>query len=133
MVTHNIEEAVLFADRVIVLGTNPGRIKAEIAIDLDRPRDRRAPEFEGLLDRLYGIMTGREAAAHAAPAATGATDGPDARPVMLPHASVDGFSGLLEILRDAAAPPTSPTSPTTSRSRSTTCCRSSTRASCSAS
>ena len=91
-----------FADRVIVLGTNPGRIKAEIAIDLDRPRDRRAPEFEALLDRIYGIMTGREVEAHAAPAATGADrTAPDARPVMLPHASVDGFSGLLEILRDA--------------------------------
>ena len=60
IVTHNIEEAVLFADRIIVLGTNPGRIKAEIAIGLDRPRDRRAPEFEALLDRIYGIMTGRE-------------------------------------------------------------------------
>ena len=102
MVTHNIEEAVLFADRIIVLGTNPGRIKAEIAIGLDRPRDRRAPEFERLLDRIYGIMTGREVDDHATPA-IGASGRPasDARPVMLPHASVDGFSGLLEILRDA--------------------------------
>src|SRR5262245_20926155 len=61
MVTHNIEEAVLFADRIIVLGTNPGRINAEVPIDLDRPRDRRTSGFEALLDRIYGIMTGREA------------------------------------------------------------------------
>src|ERR1700736_3912046 len=42
MVTHNIEEAVLMCDRVIVLGANPGRIRAELPIDLERPRDRRA-------------------------------------------------------------------------------------------
>ena len=41
IVTHNIEEAVLLADRVIVLGANPGRIRAEVRIDLERPRDRR--------------------------------------------------------------------------------------------
>ncbi|HEY7629777.1 MAG TPA: nitrate/sulfonate/bicarbonate ABC transporter ATP-binding protein [Thermoleophilaceae bacterium] len=103
IVTHNIEEAVLFADRVIVLGTNPGHIKAEIPIGLERPRDRRTPEFEALLDRIYGIMTGREAedeAVRAAPVEP-ADAAVDARPVMLPHASVDGLSGLLEILRDA--------------------------------
>lgn len=99
MVTHNIEEAVQFADRIIVLGTNPGRVRAEVAVDLDRPRDRRAPEFEALLDRIYAIMTGRETRVEEeAPAAAAA---PERRPAMLPHASVDGFSGLLEILRDA--------------------------------
>jgi NitT/TauT family transport system ATP-binding protein len=89
IVTHNIEEAVLFADRIIVLGSDRGDIKAEIAVGLDRPRDRRRPQFGALLDRIYGIMTGREAE-HAEP-----------RSIMLPRASVDGFSGLLEILRDA--------------------------------
>lgn len=103
MVTHNIEEAVLFADRIIVLGTNPGRIHAEVDIDLDRPRDRRAPVFEALLDRIYAIMTGRPTSDepdHAQP--QGAAQPPVAPPAspMLPHASVDGFSGLLEILRD---------------------------------
>ena len=43
IVTHNIEEAVLLADRVLVLGTNPGQIKAEVAVHLPRPRDRRSP------------------------------------------------------------------------------------------
>jgi NitT/TauT family transport system ATP-binding protein len=93
IVTHNIEEAVLFADRIIILGTKPGHIRAEIVVGLDRPRDRRRPEFEALLDRIYGIMTGRAAE----PAATQA----EPRSNMLPPASVDGFSGLLEILRDA--------------------------------
>ena len=85
---------MLFADRVIVLGTNPGRVNAEIAIDLARPRDRRTPEFEALLDRIYGIMTGREIEEAPPRCLRGAS-------IMLPHASVDGFSGLLEILRDA--------------------------------
>ena len=43
IVTHNIEEAVTFADRVIVLGTNPGRIRAELRCRLPRPRDRHDP------------------------------------------------------------------------------------------
>jgi len=101
IVTHNIEEAVLFADRIIVLGTNPGTIKAEVNVTLDRPRDRHAPQFEALLDHIYGIMTGRPTSDQPAtvvnqPQASGETPA-----VMLPHASVDGFSGLLEILRDA--------------------------------
>jgi NitT/TauT family transport system ATP-binding protein len=62
IVTHNIEEAVLLADRVVVLGANPGRILAEVRIDLERPRDRRARAYEVLVDQLYGLLTGRETA-----------------------------------------------------------------------
>jgi NitT/TauT family transport system ATP-binding protein len=103
MVTHNIEEAVLCADRVIVLGTNPGRLKAEITVDLERPRDRRQPAFEALVDQIYGIMTERPepAPAQLAPAAGGEKPAPDLSSVMLPHASVDGLSGLLEIIQAA--------------------------------
>src|SRR6202040_110885 len=60
IVTHNIEEAVLLADRVVILGSNPGRIRRTLPIETERPRDRRAPEFEALVDQIYGIMTGRE-------------------------------------------------------------------------
>ena len=63
IVTHNIEEAVLLADRVLVLSSNPGRIRAELAVELPRPRDRHAPAFEALVDTIYGILTGREEAA----------------------------------------------------------------------
>ena len=59
IVTHNIDEAVLLADRVLVLGANPGHIKAEVPIHLPRPRDRRSPTFEMVVDQIYGILTGR--------------------------------------------------------------------------
>jgi len=57
IVTHNIEEAVLLADRVLVLSSNPGRIRAELTVGLPRPRDRHAPRFEALVDTIYGILT----------------------------------------------------------------------------
>src|ERR1700683_5067684 len=60
IVTHNIEEAVLLADRILVLSSNPGRIQAELTVELPRPRDRHAPRFEALVDTIYGILTGRE-------------------------------------------------------------------------
>jgi len=97
IVTHNIEESVLLADRVFVLGSNPGRIRAELDIDLPRPRDRRDPAFISIVDEIYEIMTGhREAEAQAATAATNATTSPGEQP--LPNATVGGLAGLLEIL-----------------------------------
>lgn len=97
MVTHNIEEAVLLADRVLVLSSNPGRIQAELAIDLPRPRDRRTAAFEAQVDEIYEIMTGRDSAAAAARhAPTGERSSPTEQP--LPPASVGGMAGLLEIL-----------------------------------
>ena len=97
VVTHNIEEAVQMADRIFVLSSNPGRFRAEIANDLPRPRDRRSPEFEALVDHLYAIMTERPGAAD--PEAT-EVDPTLASPteVPLPKATVGGLAGLLEIL-----------------------------------
>ena len=93
IVTHNIEEAVLLADRVIVLGANPGHLVADVPVELTRPRDRRAAGFEQLVDRLYGLLTGRDTATEP-PGAADAT--PTARP--LPEASVGGLAGLVEIV-----------------------------------
>jgi NitT/TauT family transport system ATP-binding protein len=95
IVTHNIEEAVTFADRVIVLGTNPGRIRAELVCGLPRPRDRRNEDFGALVDEIYGLMTDRPSVAPAA--ATEDQDGGGVLHVMLPHASVDGIAGLAEL------------------------------------
>ena len=57
LVTHNIEEAVLMCDRIIIFAANPGRIAHEIRVDLAHPRDRNAPAFRQLVDDIYGRMT----------------------------------------------------------------------------
>lgn len=93
IVTHNIEEAVLLADRVLVLGSNPGHIKAEVPVHIPRPRDRRSPTFEALVDQLYGALTGRDEKSAAERAAS---PGPLTHP--LPDASVGGLAGLVEIV-----------------------------------
>lgn len=93
IVTHNIEEAVMLADRVLVLGSNPGHIKAEVPVHLPRPRDRRSPTFEAMVDQLYAILTGRDEKSAATRAAN---PGPLTHP--LPDASVGGLAGLVEIV-----------------------------------
>ena len=57
MVTHNIEEAVLLADRIVVLGANPGCIRGEVRVDIPRPRDKKGPRFVALVDYIYTVMT----------------------------------------------------------------------------
>src|SRR6202041_1910820 len=57
LVTHNIEEAVLMCDRVLLFSTNPGRIVTEIKVTLRQPRDRQHPDFAALVDRIYVEMT----------------------------------------------------------------------------
>src|SRR5271156_2169412 len=59
MVTHNIEEAVLMSDRLLILSSNPGRIIAEIKITLPHPRNRDDPRFRQQVDDIYGRMTAR--------------------------------------------------------------------------
>ncbi len=56
MVTHNIEEAVYLADRIIVLSKRPGRLLAKLEIDLPRPRNRKEPEFYGWVDEIYSLI-----------------------------------------------------------------------------
>src|ERR1019366_1458225 len=98
IVTHNIEEAVILADRIFVLGANPGRIRTEIDCVFPQPRHRHDESFQALVDQIYGLMTGRDTRppAHiwtvASPGEGSPTDTP------LPQASVGGMSGLLEIL-----------------------------------
>ncbi|MGW1868493.1 ABC transporter ATP-binding protein [Streptomyces mauvecolor] len=100
LVTHNIEEAVLMADRIVVLGSRPyGTIRETFAVGLDRPRDRNAPAFEELIDRVYRTMTGRAKETRL----PGRPEGlePDRRTpanTPLPGASVDGLSGLAEMV-----------------------------------
>jgi NitT/TauT family transport system ATP-binding protein len=98
MVTHNIEEAVLMCDRVLVFSSNPGRVAAEFGIDLPHPRNRHDPAFRQLVETLYARMTQRPE--------------PKTQPVgnipgtgvgmVLDHVSSNVLSGLIEAL---AAPP----------------------------
>ena len=53
MVTHIIEEAVLMADRVIVLSSHPGRVAADLPITLERPRNKRDEGFDQLVDSIF--------------------------------------------------------------------------------
>ena len=57
-VTHDIPEAVLLADRVVVMQGPPGRIRAELVCDLARPRDKNSPEFLALCDRITALLEG---------------------------------------------------------------------------
>ncbi|WP_392532455.1 nitrate/sulfonate/bicarbonate ABC transporter ATP-binding protein [Nostoc sp. C117] len=109
IVTHNIEEAVFLADRVIILGSNPGHIRGEVVIDLPRPHDRTSIRFKSLIDYIYTVMTNPEVEVSGAVAASispiqvspspGAIQqSPYAKP--FPHARVGGISGLLELIVD---------------------------------
>jgi NitT/TauT family transport system ATP-binding protein len=61
LVTHNIEEAVLMCDRVLVFGSNPGRILSELKISLPQPRNRLDPSFRELVEHIYVEMTAKSA------------------------------------------------------------------------
>ncbi|MDB6096838.1 MAG: tauB [Francisellaceae bacterium] len=59
-VTHDIEEAILMADRIIIFASDPGRIHAELVIDLPYPRNSQSEEFRKLLDEIYSHLTTTE-------------------------------------------------------------------------
>lgn len=56
LVTHNIEEAAMLADRIVILGSDPGSIRADLPVSLMQPRDSESPEFRNLVDRIYRLM-----------------------------------------------------------------------------
>jgi NitT/TauT family transport system ATP-binding protein len=94
IVTHNIEEAVLLADRIVVLGKNPGRIRTDFRVTLPHPRDKKSKPFLDLVDYIYTVLTRPEDTPGAAP-----TERPPApKYQMLPHARPGGVAGLLEML-----------------------------------
>jgi NitT/TauT family transport system ATP-binding protein len=100
LVTHNIEEAVELADRIIVLSHDPARIRADFEVGIPQPRDRKSPSFVELVDHIYKVLT-QPAVEHALPAEKGAAVPPAAAKYpMLPHARPGGIAGLVEILAD---------------------------------
>src|SRR4051812_27390110 len=93
LVTHNIEEAVLMCDRVLVFGSNPGRILTEIPVKLPQPRNRLDPSFRSLVESIYVEMTSLRAGQHAA--RTESFPGLGIGTV-LPRVSSNLLSGLME-------------------------------------
>jgi NitT/TauT family transport system ATP-binding protein len=55
-VTHDVEEAVTLADRVVVMAANPGRVREVVPVDLDRPRQRTDPAFAAYVERIRGLI-----------------------------------------------------------------------------
>lgn len=100
IVTHNIEEAVELADRIIVLGKNPARIRADFAVEMPHPRRHKSPGFVELVDAIYRALTRPDAEEPAAVAARTAGSSVPKQAVMLPHTRPGGLAGLLEILVD---------------------------------
>ena len=98
LVTHNIEEAVLMCDRILLFSTNPGRIISEIAVDLKQPRNRLDPRFRELVEKIYVAMTART------PTPIGISDRVPVATIntVLPRVSANLLAGLVETL---AAPP----------------------------
>ncbi|MEJ0020151.1 MAG: nitrate/sulfonate/bicarbonate ABC transporter ATP-binding protein [Acetobacteraceae bacterium] len=97
MVTHNIEEAVLMCDRILVFSSNPGRVASELRVPFPHPRNRLDPAFRQMVDDIYALMTRR-------PLPSRTVAAPQAASIAVPLHSVgtNQMAGLLEAL---AGPP----------------------------
>lgn len=98
LVSHNIEEAVLMADRIIVMDKDPGRVVTEIEVAMPQPRHRKEIHFLALVDRVYAAVAGETPAEPfvrmgTAPNEPGKTE-------MLPHAPISAIAGLVEYLAE---------------------------------
>ncbi len=95
LVTHNIEEAVMMADRVLIFGSNPGHVRSELSIDLPHPRNEQSTKFRKLVDTIYTLMTTRDTQATTAYRYKTIGMG-----YHLPNVPVSELTGLLEILAE---------------------------------
>ncbi len=98
MVSHNIEEAVFMADRIVLMDKNPGRIIADLPVLLPHPRQRKSAEFQALVDQVYGILAGQTQ-----PEAVeiGTAPGEPGPTRSLPHVAISDLAALLERLTEA--------------------------------
>jgi NitT/TauT family transport system ATP-binding protein len=94
MVTHNIEEAVLMCDRILVFSSNPGRVIGEIKVELPQPRKRLDPAFRALVDEIYARMTARPSG----PAVSQGNFPGMGLGMVLTHVSTNTLSGMIEAL-----------------------------------
>jgi NitT/TauT family transport system ATP-binding protein len=100
LVTHNIEEAIMLADRVVIMSSNPGRIRGELRIGLNRPRERNSSAFRAMADHIYTIMTNPDT--KITPVVQESSSVIDT--TTLPHARPGAISGLLELVEEYGGP-----------------------------
>lgn len=97
VVSHNIEEAVMMADRIIILDANPGRIAHDIRVDFARPRQADDAEVRALIDEVYGLMTARPASADKLSANAAVSHG-----YHLPDTDIDHLESVLDLLASSS-------------------------------
>jgi len=97
MVTHNIEEAVIMADRIVVMDKDPGRIIAHINVALPHPRDRHSRAFAELVDHLYATLAGQTQPEYVE---MGTAPGEPGRTRALPDVEIDDLIGMMERLQE---------------------------------
>jgi NitT/TauT family transport system ATP-binding protein len=95
MVSHNIEEAVLMADRIVVMDKEPGRVISDLTISLPHPRQRKSPEFQAMVDQTYATLAGQT---QTEAIELGSAPGEPGRTRGLPDIQIDDLAGLLEYL-----------------------------------
>ncbi len=95
MVTHNIEEAVFLADRIIVMEKDPGRVLAEVNVTLHHPRNRKDTAFQALVDKVYALVAGKT---EPEAVALGTAPGTPGQVKALPIATLNRLAGLLEAI-----------------------------------
>ncbi|GCD12681.1 ABC transporter ATP-binding protein [Clostridium tagluense] len=103
MITHAIEDAVLMADRIVILSKQPAGIVTEIKVELPHPRNRKSPEFENIVDNIYGVITkGQFNELEKDKTEIPLNDGTKNidKPVLIPKAPIGVLSGLLEMIDD---------------------------------
>ncbi|MBI3910044.1 MAG: AAA-associated domain-containing protein [Armatimonadetes bacterium] len=97
MVTHNIEEAVFMADRIVVMEKDPGRVVADLPVNLPHPRHHKGSEFLAVVDRVYATLAGQTEPEHVE---MGTAPGEPGRTRALPLVTVNELAAVLEHLAD---------------------------------
>jgi len=97
MVTHNIEEAVFMADRIVLMDKEPGRVVSEVTVELPHPRQRKLPAFLETVDQVYAALAGQTQPEHIE---LGVAPGETGRIRSLPPITINDLAGFLEHLAE---------------------------------
>jgi len=96
IVSHNIEEAVMMADRIVILSSDPGRVRAEVQVSFPRPRNRDDAHVRALIDEVYALMTSPAAMGPRVAALAAQEIG-----FRLPNADISQMEAILDLLLEA--------------------------------